>query len=238
MSPRGPSLRGPAWRRLAPLLVLVALAAVACGGKSGSSEDPATALAKARHQLDATSGLTLSLRTDDLPSGVEGLRSAAGTVTDAPAYDGTLGVVTGIGSFSVPVKAVGGKVYAQIPLTPGWSEVDPGDYGAPDPAQLLDADHGVPSILAATTSAAAGDQIRGGTDNKEVLSTYTGTVPASAVSAIIPGATGAFKATYALTSDDELRQLRLSGVFYSGHPANTYTLLLTDYGKTLDVTAP
>ena len=52
-------------------------------------------------------------------------------MTDAPAYDGTLGVVTQLGSFSVPVKAVDGKVYAQIPLTPGWSEVDPADYGAP-----------------------------------------------------------------------------------------------------------
>ena len=56
-----------------------------------------------------------------------------------------------------------------------------------------------------------------------MLSTYTGTVPASAVSAIIPGATGDFAATYAVTSDGELRQVTLTGVFYAGHPANTYT---------------
>ena len=116
--------------------------------------------------------------------------------------------------------------------------LNPSDYGAPDPSGLISADKGVPSLLAATTDAKSGGDIRGGTDNKEVLSTYTGTVPASAVSSIIPGATGDFGATYAVTSDGELRQVKLSGVFYAGHPANTYTLVLTDYGTTKDISAP
>ena len=96
----------------------------------------------------------------------------------------------------------------------------------------------MPALLGATTAPKNGDDIRGGTDNKEVLSTYTGTVPASAVSSIIPGASGDFAATYAVTSDGELRQVELSGVFYAGHPANTYTLVLTDYGTSKDITAP
>ena len=58
----------------------------------------------------------------------------------------------------MPVRAVDGKVYAQIPLTPGWSDVDPADYGAPDPAQLISADDGFPSILAATTDLEEGGQ--------------------------------------------------------------------------------
>lgn len=234
-------LRGSAGRRVGtPALLALALALLVggCGAGHGSSEDPGTALKAAQRQLEHTSGLTLVLHTDDLPDGVQGLRSASGTVTDAPAYVGTLGVVTGLGSFSVPVRSVDGKVYAQIPLTPGWSEVNPADYGAPDPAQLLSVDHGVPSILAATNGASSGGQIRGGTDNKEVLSTYHGSVPGSAVSSIIPSASGSFTVTYALTSDDQLRQVELHGVFYSGHPANTYTLVLTDYGTTKDVTAP
>ena len=225
-------------RPLVPLLLAVALAATGCGGKSSSSTDPTTALKTARQKLEDTSGVSLSLRTDDLPDGVQGLRSASGVVTDAPAFDGSLGVVTTLGSFSVPVRSVGGTVYAQIPLTSGWSQVDPAEYGAPDPAQLISADQGVPSLLSATTDPKSGQDVRGGTDNKEVLSTYTGTVPASAVSSIIPGATGSFGATYGVTSDGELRQVSLNGVFYGGHPANTYTLVLTDYGTTKDITAP
>ena len=225
--------------RVDPELLVPLLLVAGCGGGSGPGDtDPATALKTAQQKLEDTSGVTLSLSTDDLPDGVQGLKSASGTVTDAPAFDGTLGVVTTLGSFSVPVRSVDGKVYAQIPLTPGWSELNPADYGAPDPAQLISAEKGVPSLLAATTDPKSGKDIRGGTDNKEVLSTYTGTVPASAVSSIIPGATGSFAATYAVTSDGELRQVTLTGVFYAGHPPNTYTLVLTDYGTSKDITAP
>lgn len=225
-------------RRVAPAL-LVSMLLVGCGGGSGSGDtDPTTALKTAQHKLEDTSGVSLSLSTDDLPDGVQGLKSASGTVTDAPAFEGTLGVVTTIGTFSVPVRSVDGQVYAQIPLSPGWSELDPADYGAPDPAQLISAEQGVPSLLAATTDPKSGEDIRGGVDNKEVLSTYTGTLPASAVSSIIPGATGSFGVTYGMTSDNELRQVSLNGVFYPGHPANTYTLVLTDYGTSKDITAP
>jgi lipoprotein LprG len=228
-------------RRLAILLLtglLTAVTLAACGGKSSSDVDPATAIKTAQQKLEDTSGLTLSLTTDDLPDGVQGVSSATGTLTDAPAFDGSLGVKLAAGSFSVPVKAVGGKVYAQIPLTPGFSTVDPSDYGAPDPAQLLTTDQGIPSILAATKDLKQGDQVRGGTDNKEVLTTYTGTVSASAVSHLIPGAGGDFSATYAVTDDGELRQASLTGLFYAGKPAMTYTLLLTDYGTSKDITAP
>jgi lipoprotein LprG len=225
-------------RRLLPAVLAGLLLTSGCSGGSGADADPATALKTAQQKLEETSGVSVSLTTDDLPEGVQGLESASGTLTDAPAYDGTLGVVTQIGSFSVPVKSVGGTVYAQIPLTPGWSDVDPAEYGAPDPAQLISADKGVPAILAATENPESGKDIRGGTDNKEVLSTYTGTVPASAVAAIIPGASGDFDATYAVTSDGELRQLALTGEFYSGQPENTYTLVLTDYGTTQDISAP
>jgi len=228
-------------RRLATLLVAGMLTGAlvgGCGGGSSSDVDPATALKTAQQKLEDTSGLTLSLTTDDLPDGVQGVSSASGTVTDAPAFDGSLGVTLSAGSFSVPVKAVGGKVYAQIPLTPGFATVDPADYGAPDPAQLLTTDQGIPAILAATTDVKQGDDVRGGTDNKEVLSTYTGSVPASAVSHLIPGASGDFSATYGIADNGELRQASLTGVFYAGKPAMTYDLLLTDYGTSKDITAP
>lgn len=219
------------------LSMTAALTASACGGGSSSDVDPATALKTAEHQLEDTSGVVFTLSTGDLPDGVEGVKSATGTVTDAPAFEGTLGAVTSLGSVSVPVIAVDGKVYAKIPLTLSYSQVDPGDYGAPDPAQLLDPTHGIPAILAATTDAKAGDRVRGGADHKEILATYTGSVPDTAVQALIPGARGTFAATYRISSDGQLREATLTGGFYGGHDT-TYTLSLTDYGTTKDISAP
>jgi lipoprotein LprG len=221
-----------------PVLMVATLALTGCGGSGSAHVDPATALSTAEQQLASTSGVSLTLTTNDLPSGVEGVKGANGTVTDAPAFDGTLTVVISAGTFQVPVKSVAGKVYAKIPLTPGFAEVNPADYGAPDPGQLINADKGIPAILAATTGATAGDQIRGGTDNKEVLSTVSGTVPDTAVSNLIPGASGDFKATYAFADNGELRQASLTGTFYGGKPSMTYKLVLTDYGTSTDIAAP
>jgi lipoprotein LprG len=141
-------------RRLTPALLAAVLAVPAlagCGGGSSDGGDPATAMKTAEQKLTSTSGVLLDLSTSDLPDGVQGVKSASGTVTDAPAFDGKLDVVISAGSFSVPVRSVDGKVYAEVPLTFGWSEVKPSDYGAPDPAQLISADNGIPAILAATT---------------------------------------------------------------------------------------
>ena len=41
--------------------------------------------------------------------------------------------------------------------------------------------------------------MRGGEDNKEVLTEYTGTVPGSAVANVIPSADGDFDVTYSIT---------------------------------------
>ena len=227
-------------RRARILLVAGVLTLVsACGGKSATDlGDPATVLKTAQSKLADTSGVTITLSTTDLPSGVSGIKAASGTVTDAPAFDGTLTATLSAGTFPVPVRAVDGKVYAQIPLTIGWSQVNPSDYGAPDPAQLISAHQGLPAILGATTNAKAGSQVRGGTDNKEILTTYTGTVPGSAVAHLIPGASGDFSASYQIDSSGELRQAALTGVFYPGKPSMTYTLGVADYGTTKTITAP
>ena len=72
----------------------------------------------------------------------------------------------------------------QLPLTPGWQEIDPADYGAPDPAQLMSPDQGFSSLLTATTGVEKGDSVRGGTNNSEVLTEYTGTVSGDVVEVV------------------------------------------------------
>jgi lipoprotein LprG len=223
---------------LAPLVLLAIAACSDDDEPSADAKTPEEVVAAAQQQLTETSGVQLSLATDDLPEGINGVQKATGVATDAPAFEGVLTVTLSGQPFDVPVIAVDDKVFAEIPLTPGWSDVDPEDYGAPDPAGFLSVDDGFAAILGATTDLEKGETVRGGVDNDEILTTYTGTVPGEVVDRVIPGASGDFEVSAQVTDEDELRQLSLTGVFYEGSDANTYTVDFEDYGTTKDITAP
>ena len=225
-----------------PLAVLTGLLLAACLGACTSTasdgKTPEEVMATAKQQLDETSGVTLTLSTQALPEGVAGLRSATGTATHAPAFDGSLEVSLAGQPVQVPVIATGGTVYAQLPFTSGWQQVDPARYQAPDPAGLIGED-GFSALLPATTGLREGESVRGGQDNAEVLTEFTGTVPGEQVSRVIPAAAGdSFDAVYQVDADGRLRTAALTGVFYEGKPELTYTLVLDDYGTTKDIVAP
>lgn len=222
------------------LLLAATLALGGCSGDDPASEDrpPADVLAAAKRTLDETSGVRIGLAAEQLPDGLSAVVAADGIGTHPPAFDGTLTVTLNGSRFDVPVVAVDGHVYAQVPLVPGWSDVDPGEYGAPDPAQLLSPDDGLSSLLTATEQPAAGESVRGGEGNEEVLTEYTGTVPGDVVAHVIPGASGTFDATYRITDDDLLRTAELTGVFYPDTDPMTYTIDFDDYGVEKDITAP
>jgi lipoprotein LprG len=196
-------------------------------------------LALARTTFDETSGVMLTLETDDLPDGVDGLVSAEGVATHAPAFEGVATVSLSGSPFNVdPLVAVGGKVYASIPGVPITQEIDPAEYGAPDPAQLMDTDNGFSSILTETDDLEEGETVRGGDDNSEIFTEYTGTVAGSVVENIIPSAEGDFDVTYTVAENGELREARLTGVFYPDSDEMTYTVGIDDYGTEKDITAP
>lgn len=227
--------------RLGSALVAGALflSVTACNGSSsGSDEPPADVMAAAKKKLDDTTGVNLTLHTDNLPDGVTGVEDADGVGTHAPAFDGKITVNLNGQAFEVPVIAVDGKVYVQLPLTPGWQDIDPGDYGAPDPAQLMSPDHGFSTLLTETTGLEKGNSVRGGENNSEVLTEYSGTVSSDVVKNIIPTASGDFDATYTVTDDDELREARLTGVFYKDSDPMSYVVTFEDYGTDKDIKAP
>jgi lipoprotein LprG len=229
-----------------PLLLGLAFAGLsACtdDSKGGGGKDdatPAEVLAAAKKSLDDTSGVQISLSTKDLPSGVKGITSATGTGVHPSAFEGTFKLsVSGLPA-DADVIAVDGKTYAKNSLLlPDWTEIDPKDYGAPDPAKLMDADGGFSGLLGSATEVKAGDSVRGGEDNKEILTEYTGAISSDAVEALIPTAEGEFSFTYTISDDDELREAVLKGAFYGADEGDvTYTLTLDDYGTEKEITAP
>jgi lipoprotein LprG len=235
----------PLRRRLlaAPLVLGLAVSGLAaCTGdsKGGDGAKPTEVLAAAKKALDDTTGVVISLTTRDLPGGVSGISSATGTGVHPSAFEGTFKLsVNGLPA-DADVIAVDGKTYAKNSLLlPDWTEIDPADYGAPDPAKLMDPDGGFSGLLSSAEDVEAGDSVRGGKDNKEVLTEYTGTISSDAVSALIPDAEGDFSFSYKIADDDELREAVIKGAFYGKDNGEvTYTLTLDDYGTQKDITAP
>ena len=223
--------------------VLLALPTLAgCSGEDSPAEEegpsPEEVLAQASTTLVETSGVDLTLSTPALPEGVSGIAKATGTVTSAPAFDGSITVVFAGQTVDVPVIAVDDTVYAQLPFTPGWNKVNPKEYGAPDPSGLVGED-GFAGLLELTEDPRAGESVRGGADNSEILTTYSGTVPGDAMDAVIPSSSGdSFDVEWQVTDDGELRTATLTGVFYPHTDPMTYTVEFADYGTEKEITAP
>lgn len=207
------------------------------GGDEGGGRTPEETLAAAKTTLDETAGVRIELETEKLPPAVDGILSAVGVGTHDPAFEGDLRVSAGGIAVDVPVVAAEGKVLAQLPFTTEFVEVDPSDYAAPDPADLMGTESGLSSLLTSAEGVEEGEQVRSGED---VLSSFTGTVPGDVVAGIIPsaGAESDFDATFTVDDEDRLREAVLTGPFYPDTDEVTYTIVFDEYDTSADISLP
>jgi lipoprotein LprG len=227
------------------LSTLVAVGGLtACSGDDGGGNDAPSwsdAGKKAKDLLDGTSGVEVSISTNDDP-GVDYLSAATGTIVADPAsFEGTVdGKVSGFAVSEVPVISVDGTLWINHIALGGWSDrFQPKELCAPDPAMLLDPSSGVSSVLTSSTDVKAGKSERGGTDNKEVFHSYSGTATGDAIRKILPCAEGdGFDATYRVDDSGHLRTAELTGTFFPDADPMTYTIDVTKYDVAKDITAP
>ena len=229
-------------RRTRAALAAVALVAplllASCSGADGAPErSPEEQLAAAKTVLDDTAALHLTLSTPKLPKGISGLLSADGFGSHDPAFEGDIKVASSGITADAAVVAVDGVVYAMLPFTTEFVEIDPIDYNAPDPADLMSSEGGLSSLLTAAEGVEAAEQVR---DGGAVLSKFTGTVPGDAVAAIIPSASAGedFEASFTIDDADQLNQVVLTGPFYPDAEDVTYTVTFDQYGVEKDIQAP
>lgn len=226
-------------RRLQATAAVLVVSLAACSG-SEDSTDPDVSLddrlTEAKGAFDEAQFIDFTLATDALPDGLAGLLSAQGTGTHDPAFTGRVDVETG----AIPLNdtsliAVDGVVYVDVPFV-GWTDLDPSDYGAPDPADLMDNEKGISSLFTATEDLSEGDSER---DGETVLTSIEGTLPGAAVEEVFPSS-GAdpFDVTYTLTEDNLIEGAEITGPFYEGSDDVTYTLDLDLDGESVDIQAP
>jgi lipoprotein LprG len=228
----------PRSRALAVLALAGSLFLGACGGDDeDAGPPPEEVLAAAKTNLDETPGVHLVLSTDKLPPQVSGILRAEGVGTHAPAFEGTLKVVASGITADADVVAVDDLVYAKLPFTTDFTEIDPADYAAPDPADLMSPEGGLSSLLTSAENVEEGEDIRAG---ELVVTEYTGTVPGNVVAGIIPTASadGGFDARFTVTEENVLNEAVLSGPFYPGAADVTYTIEFDEYGIEKEITAP
>ncbi len=224
-------------RRLVVACLVVVLAVAGCKGSDTSSSDktPEARLTAAKKSFDTTKFIGFTLATEQLPDGLQGLLSASGTGTHDPSFTGDVKVQTSVTDISAPLVAVDGSVYAKLPFV-GWNTINPADYGAPDPSNLMDTDTGLSSLFTATVAPTAGGSQRSG---DQVLTTIDGSLPGDAVRHVFPSAGAAdFTVSYALTSDDRVASAKISGPFYDGSADVTYTVDFDLQASPVDIQAP
>ncbi len=234
-------------RRIAAgaVVALLALPLAACSDDNSSDASgdgdptPADVLTQAKGILDATSGVELSLSTQDERPDGDFLKSAEGVITDTPAFQGIAGGrFLGFNAEDVEVRSVDGDFYVKAPII-GWDTYDPAELCAPDPATLLDPDTGVSNVLVAATDLVAEDQRRAQDDNSVIVTPYTATVPGAAVKSLLPCAPGdSFEAVFAIDEEGRLRSADLTGEFFSGGGEITYTIAISAYDVAQEITAP
>lgn len=207
------------------------------GGGDGGGGDPAERLEAARAELDDATSIELALETDELPSGVDGIISAEGVGTHAPAFDGTAQVRAFGLTGDVPIVAVGGEVYVKMPFKSDYEQFDLAKYDAPDPAELLSTESGLTSMITALDEIEAGETEL---DGETKVTPITGVLPGGVVRKLFPSveASDEFDVTFRLDANDTLRDATITGPFYPGADDLTYTISLTTSDERVDISVP
>lgn len=229
-------------KRLIPMAYLVVLMVglAGCGGAKqppAAHQDPHKVMAQAKKHLDHAASVHFTLSTASVPKKGNAVLGAAGLMTHAPAFKGTVRVILGGLTAEVPVVAVAGKVHAKLPLQTRYAVINPSDYSAPDPARFMDPATGLSSLLTKIKNLKRGSQTRSG---NHVLTSYTGTLAGSDIEPIIPSANKAQTYRTVVGVDDRGFPLivQVTGSFFTASGPVTYTMTLDQYGKAVKITAP
>lgn len=219
---------------LGTVVVTAALAGCAGGGNKNAS----TLLQGAKSVLDSTTAAHFVLTsTNATTAGGTTITGGEGDVQRPDKIRGSLNVVVNGFKADVKVVAVGDQVFAQLPFATKYSKIDPSAFGLGNPGQLLDPNRGLSTLLSSATGAKVTGQQR---INGELVDEVSASVPGSKVP-VLPDANPNSPVRLVASIDpgsNQLRQVTLTGPFINANSESTFTLTLTNYGESVQITAP
>lgn len=227
-------------RRAVPLLALAVLAGpvlAGCGGGSDSESAP-DLLAHAKRTLDDADSAHFLLSSENAPETGTVLVGGEGDIARPSSFEGTLKVLALGSTLDLKVVSVDGTLWAQLPFTSTFSQIDPAQFGFGDPGALLDPDTGISQLLAKAEAAKLGEEKR---VDGEVVREVTAELPGDLVEQILTSAdpSQAVQARFSIAPDSgELRRAELTGPFFAAGDDATFILELSDFGADVEITAP
>jgi len=223
--------------RAGPVALAAALAAVGAGCTGGDDVTPEERLRTAKQTFDSASSVHVSLSSTKLPETPSGVLGGEGTLARPSKFKGQLQVATRGLTVTVEVISVGGQVWAQLPLTQRFTEIDPTDFGVRDPAALLDPESGVARLLTAGQNPQRQERARLG---REVLDEIAVTLPTETVKGVLPtDAAGDVDVVFGISEETgQLRRAVLTGPFYDPATESVLTIVVDRYGEQVDITPP
>lgn len=207
-------------------------------GGGGEGDDPQAQLETAGELLDEAESVRFVVEGDDLPDSGTVVIGAEGVAVPPSSFDGEVRIKAGALPATIDVVSIDGQLWAQLPLTSGYQEIDADDLNIGDPAKLIDPDEGVSRLLTSGEEVASGDQVR---IDGEVYDQVESILPGELVGAILTIADpeAEVQATWALDPDTgHLRQATLTGPFYDEGGDQTYTVRLDEYDEPAEINAP
>lgn len=225
----------------AAALALTALAACSDDGDGGNGEetaaDPQAQLDTAADLLNEASSVKFVVEGDELPDDGTVVVGGEGVAVPPSSFEGEIRIRAGALPATIKVVSVDGTLWAQLPLTSGFDEVDAEELGFGDPGLLIDPDHGVSQLLTSGTEVTAADQVR---VDGEVYDQVESVLPGELVGEVLTIAdpSAEVDAVWAMDESGHLRQATLTGPFYDGGDEQTYTVSLDEYDEPAEISAP
>jgi lipoprotein LprG len=245
--------RGVTWQaavmRQTSLLAAAAAALLivtGCSSDDGDDTEPATngdgdpqaQLDAAAELLNNTDGVRFTLDGEDLPDSGNLIVGAEGVAVPPASFEGDVRVIAAGLTTTIEVVSVDGDLWAKLPLTSDFAQVDAEALGFGDPGALIDPDRGVSRLLTSGSNVAEAGQARAdGEVFEQVTSTLPGDLVADLFAVVDPDSE--VEATWSLDPDTgHVRRAVLTGQFYDSGDSQTYTVTLDDYDQPVEISAP
>lgn len=225
------------WHPWLLALALPMTGVTACSSSSTGHLSAAVLLQKAKTTADSSSAVHFVLTSSNVSLNSTNITGGNGDMARPSSLRGTFSVALSGFTANVKVVSVGDVFEAELPFNSHYQKTNPSNFGLTNPAELLDPNKGLTSLLALAQNPQAGAPERVG---GELLDTVAYTVPGNDIP-VLPDANPSKPVDLTVAIDPsnyQLRSVTLVGPLTSATSNSTFVVTLSNYDENVTITLP